>query len=210
MIRYSPIKFKHTPARVEERNGWKIVLQYEDEGTGPNLVDLSHIGKWDLQGEDLPSLRPAGIPIPENSKQCTPRRDYLINLIKWNWATIWHFSVDLPDFAGEYPFTNITEAYALLALIGKETFAIMEKVTSLNLLSPLRKPPFLVLGPVLHIRSQVVVLSRDKDKSSVLLSCSRGYGQSMADAMLDAGKEWGIKPGGENLFMDYRKLYFEN
>lgn len=198
--RHSPITFLQIPVRTEERNGWEIVLEYEKETTGPFLIDLSHIGKWDVQGETLTSIRPAGLAIPEDSEQCTLTEKYMINLIKWNWATIWHFSKDMPDFAGEYAFTNVTEAYALLAVLGSEVFSIMEKVTALDLLSPDRKPPFLTMGPVLDVRSQVVVLTREKVDPAVLVACPRGYGQSMAEALFEAGKEWGLKPGGEDQF----------
>ena len=198
--RYSPVTFAHTPARTQVRNGWEVVLEYEDEATGPFLIDLSHIGKWDVQGENLSSIRPAGLVIPEDSEHCAFTESFLVNLIKWNWATIWHFSQDMPNFAGDLAFTNVTEAYALFALLGKEVFPIMEKVSALDLLSPDRKPPFLTLGPVLHVRSQVVVLARDVDSFTVLVACPQGYGQSMAEALLDAGKEWGLTPGGENIF----------
>ena len=208
--RYSPVTFPATPARTRIRNGWEVVLEYNDEGTGPFLVDLSHIGKWDVQGEDLPSLRPAGLAIPTDSEQCLLTGDFLLNLIKWNWATIWHFSVDMPDFADKYAFTNITEAYALLAIAGRDAFSIMEKLSSLDLLSPGRNPPFFIMGPVFHIRSQVVVLSRKEKGSAVLVACPRGYGQSMAEIMLEAGKEYGLRPGGEDHFSRLMDLYFNN
>ena len=205
MRRYSPIKFSGTPVRIEERNGWGVVLEYEKQGNGPFLVDLSHMGKWDVQGEDLPSLKPAGLQIPKDSRQCTLTGHFLLNLIKHNWATIWHFSSDMPDFAEYYNFTNVTEAYALLAIIGREAFAIMEKLSPLDLLSPDRNPPFLVLGPISHIRCQVVILSRDENRSSVLVACPRGYGQSMEMAILDAGREWDLRPAGEDIFTEFRK-----
>ena len=198
--RYSPVTFAPAPARTQVRNGWEVVLAYEDEATGPFLIDLSHIGKWDVQGESLSSIRPAGLVIPEDAEHCVFTEKFLVNLIKWNWATIWHFSRDMPDFAGHFAFTNVTEAYALFAILGNEVFPIMEKVSALDLLSPERKPPFLTMGPVLHVRSQVVVLAREADNSAVLVACPRGYGQSMAEALLDAGKEWGLRPGGENIF----------
>jgi len=198
--RYSPVTFALTPARTQVRNGWEVVLEYEDEATGPFLIDLSHIGKWDVQGEKLSSIRPAGLVIPEETEHCAFTERFLVNLIKWNWATIWHFSQDMPDFAGHFAFTNVTEAYALLALLGKEVFPMIEKVSALDLLSPERKPPFLTMGPVLHVRSQVVVLAREVDSSALLVACPRGYGQSMAEALLDAGEEWGLRPGGENIF----------
>jgi glycine cleavage system aminomethyltransferase T len=206
--RYSPIKLPETPLRSQVRNGWEVVLEYENEAPGPFLIDLSHIGKWDVQGEDLPSLRPAGLTIPADSEQCLLTGDFLLNLIKWNWATIWHFSEEMPDFAEEYAFTNVTEAYALLALAGKEVFSVLEKLSSLDLLSPDRKLPFLIMGPVAHIRSQIAVLSRDRDESIVLVACSRGYGQSMAEIMLEAGKEYALTPGGEDAFSRLRRRYF--
>lgn len=206
--RYSPIIFSATPARTDIRNGWEVVLEYKDEGNGPFLVDLSHIGKWDVQGEDLPSLRPAGLAIPADSEQCLVTGDFLLNLIKWNWATIWHFSVDMPDFADEYAFTNVTEAYALLMITGRNTYSTMEKVSSLDLLSPGQKPPFLIMGPVCRIRSQIVVLSREEDAPIVFVACPRGYGQTMADAILDAGKEYGLRPGGEDIFSSIRNMHF--
>ena len=198
--RYSPVTFAHIPARTQVRNGWEVVLEYEDEATGPFLIDLSHIGKWDVQGESLSSIRPAGLVIPEDSKHCSFTGSFMVNLIKWNWATIWHFSQDMPDFADNFAFTNVTEAYALFAILGKEVFSIMEKVSALDLVSPEREPPFLTLGPVLHVRSQVVVLAREVDSSAVLVACPRGYGQSMAEALLDAGKGRGLRPGGEDIF----------
>lgn len=198
--RYSPVTFAQTPTRMQVRNGWEVVLEYEDEEPGPFLIDLSHIGKWDVQGEKLSSLRPAGIVIPEESELCAFTESFFVNLVKWNWATIWHFSQEMPDFADHFAFTNVTEAYALFALLGKEVFSIMEKVSALDLRSREKKLPFLTMGPVFHVRSQVVVLAREGDSSVILLACTRGYGQSMAEALLDAGKEWGLRPGGENIF----------
>ena len=198
--RYSPVTFPQTQALTQLRNGWVVVLEYEDEGLGPFLIDLSHIGKWDVQGENLSYLRPAGIFIPEESELCSFTESFFVNRVKWNWATIWHFSQEMPDFADHFAFTNVTEAYALFALMGKDVFSIMEKVSALDLFSPEKKPPFLIMGPVHHIRSQVVVLSREGDSSVVLVACARGYGQSMAEVLLDAGKEWGLRPAGENIF----------
>ena len=56
------------------------------------------------------------------------------------------------------------------------------------------------MGPVLNVRSQVVVMARDVDSSTVLVACPRGYGQSMAEALLEAGAEQGLRPGGEDIF----------
>ncbi len=198
--RRSPVTFKIAPAQTAIKNGWEVVLEYENEKHGNCLIDLSHSEKWDIQGENLSSMKPCGMPIPETPGQCSLRDDLMINLLKWNWATMWQLSGDSAGFLQEQSYTNVTEAYCLLALIGKDIFSIMEKVTSLNLLATDRKPPFLLLGPVLHIRCQVVVLKRRALRSIVLVACPRGYGQSMADALLDAGSQWMLKPAGENVF----------
>ncbi len=207
--RCSPVKFTKPAAQTQMRNGWEIVLNYSDEGAGPFLIDLSHVGKWDVQGENLSRIRPAGMDIPQHSGRCEFKDGSLINLVKWNWAVIWCFSEDDSTFSYEWAYTDVTEAYALLALIGKEVFCIMEKVTSLDLLSAEKTPPFLLLGPVHHVRSQVVVLERNGTGSAVLVACARGYGQSMAQVLLDAGNEYGVAPGGENVFTEWLKRYLQ-
>ncbi|MCP4683779.1 MAG: sarcosine oxidase subunit gamma SoxG [Desulfobacterales bacterium] len=198
--RRSPVTFTHQPAQTAMRNGWEIVLKFEDEIKGPFLIDLSHIEKWDIQGEDLPEFTPGGLPMPKFQGHCSLGNDLVISRVKLNWATIWQLTNKLNGHFQEYAYTNVTEAYTLLALVGREIFSIMETVTSLDLQDPERHTPFLLLGPVLHVRSQIVVLNRNETSSALLLACSRGYGQAMADALLDAGEKWGLKPGGENVF----------
>jgi hypothetical protein len=80
----------------------------------------------------------------------------------------------------------------------------MEKLTSLDLAAPNQNAPYLVQGPVLHIPCQVVVL--DKGACPVVLAAlSRGYGQSMAHAILESGKDLGLRPAGEKRFFQYMK-----
>jgi len=37
----------------------------------------------------------------------------------------------------------------------------------------------------------------------LLMTCSRGYADSMVHALLDAGAEFGLKPAGEKRFTDW-------
>jgi len=39
----------------------------------------------------------------------------------------------------------------------------------------------------------------------VLIACGRGYGQAMAQALLEEGSEYGLKPGGENVFTEWTR-----
>ncbi len=196
----SPVSFASIPSQTIIKDGWEVVLEYENQVAGTFLIDLSHMGKWDVQGENLSSIKPCGIPVPETPGQCVFKDGVLMNLVKWNWATIWCLDRESAESFQEYAYTDVTEAYALLCLVGKDVFAIMEKITSLDLLSPAKKPPFLLIGPVVDVRCQVVVLENTDGHSTVLIACPRGYGQSVADALLDAGDQWGLQPGGEKVF----------
>lgn len=199
--RQSPVVFGQQARQRKIRNGWNIVQVYENEGTGPFIVDLSHFTKWNLQGENLPQRRPAGISVPAHSGHCRLEKGMLINVVKWNWAIIWCFSENETTFYQEPAFTNVTEAYALLLIIGKEAFSIMEKVTALDLAAPTKKKPFLSVGPVLHIRSQVVVM--ENGSPGVFVACPRGYGRAMADGLLEAGNEYGLSPAGEKRLFEW-------
>jgi hypothetical protein len=90
-----------------------------------------------------------------------------------------------------------------MAIMAKDVFSIMEKTSPLEMSAPSKKPPFLLQGPVFHRRCQIVVLGEKGDNTVVLIACSRGYGQSMSEALLDAGKEWDLHPAGESAFRDW-------
>ena len=203
--RLSPIKFSSPPTEKEIRKGWEVVLEYEDEGKGPFLIDLSHIPKWDVQDADLRQIRPMDVAIPEHPGDCILESSLLINRMNATQAAIWHLSEAQPDFPLEPAYTDVSDGYALMAVLAKDVFSIMEKVTPLDLSTPSRVPPFLLQGPVLHVRCQIVVLGEKGDDGAVLIAFPRGYGQSVCEALLDAGIEWGLRPAGETAFRDWLK-----
>ena len=76
-----------------------------------------------------------------------------------------------------------------------------EKLTNLDFMDPAKKAPFLLQGPFCHVPCQIVTLEKKADGSGgFLLTCSRGYGDSMVGAILEAGAEFGLKPAGEERF----------
>ncbi len=198
--RISPVLFAEEPLENENRDGWEVVLEYKNEAEGPWLVDLSHRPKWDLQAEDLSQVSPWGLSLPESPGRCLLAGGTLINRMNRIQASIWHLGPNSFTPPQESHFTETTDGQALIALIGPEILAILEKVSPLDLAAPEKKPPFLVQGPVLHVPNQIVVLNRDPDLEIVLLALSRGYGQSMADALLSTGVRWNLRPGGEKIF----------
>jgi hypothetical protein len=200
-----PMKFSSPIGKKEVRGGLEVILEYEDEGNGPFLIDLSHIPKWDVQDADLTQIRPVDVAIPEHPGDCVLKNGLLINRMNPTQAAIWHLSEAHPAFPHEPAYTDVSDAYALVAILAKDLFRIMEKVTPLDLSTPSKVPPFLLQGPVLRVRCQIVVLGKKGDDRAVLIAFPRGYGQSVCEALLDAGMEWGLRPGGETAFREWLK-----
>ena len=200
--RHSPVALMSRPARTECRDGWEVVLDYHGEGKGPFLIDLSHRPKWDIQDSRLAAIQPLGTAIPESPGHCAVDKGVVVSRMNRTQAAVWQLLEPAVSMPQERPYTDMTDAFALLALVGKEALAIMEKVTSLDFAAPGRVAPFYLQGPVLHVPCQIVVLEKRSDLHVILLGCSRGYGQSMAAALLDAGSHWGMRPGGETAFVN--------
>ena len=200
IIRRSPVTFDSTPAQTEVRDNWTVVLEYEDQGAGPWLIDLSHRVRWDLQDREIDTIQPWDLNVPESPGRCSYGNGVLINRMNRTQSSIWHLSGDKPDSPDGTAFTDVTDATVFLALIGKNLASITEKLTSLDFFNPLNDPPFLLQGPLSHVPCQCVMLDNSQDRSGILLTCSRGYARDMIHAVLDAGAEFGLRPAGENTF----------
>jgi len=206
--RYSPVTFESSVKQSDVRNNWKISLAYQDEGPGPWLVDLSHKTRWDLQDSQIDDPSLSGLVVPPSPGACLLTENRLINRMNRTQAAIWHLGVEemtLGDFNG---FTDVTESTVFLALFGPDAFHVAEKLTALDLMDPARIAPFLLQGPLCHVPCQIVVLEKHADTSGgFLMTCSRGYADSMVHAVLDSGQEFGLRPAGETRFADWvRKI----
>lgn len=195
--RYSPVEFKVTPLKTENRDHWDVVLEYHNEGDGPWLVDLCHRSRLDLQTSSLDAKKPFGITIPATPGQSVLEKGMLMNRMNRIQTSIYHLGGDPIEVPGESEYTDVTESTVFLAIIGQPVFAICEKLSSLDFMDKNRETPFLYQGPFSHVPCQIVTLSRDGEKSGVVLTCSRGYAKDMVDAILHAGEEFGLKPAGE-------------
>jgi hypothetical protein len=201
--RRSPITFPGKPLKTEHRDYWTVVLEYEAQGDGPWLVDLSHRMRWDLQDSDITRHRPWGVNIPDSPGRCIFEKGVLINRMNQTQASIWHLTGDNLYVPDDPAFTEVIDATVFLALLGKNIFAISEKLTALDFVDPLQETPFLVQGPFSHVPCQIVVLGNTPERSAILLTCSRGYAQDMLAAILEAGKEFKLQPAGESAFTDW-------
>jgi hypothetical protein len=122
--RYSPVAFKVTPLKTENRDHWDVVLEYHNEGDGPWLVDLCHRTRLDLQTGSLDTRKPFGITIPAKPGQSVLEKGFLINRMNRIQSSIYHLGTDPVEMPKEPEYTDVTESTVFLAIIGEPVFAI--------------------------------------------------------------------------------------
>jgi hypothetical protein len=200
IVRRSPVFFDVRPAKTETRNNWTVVLEYDAEESGPYLIDLSHRTRWDLQDGDIDKVEPWGISIPAIPGQCAFDKGVLINRMNRTQASIWHLAGETPADPESSAYTEVTDVTVFLAFFGKNIFSLTEKLTALDFSDPLKEAPSLLQGPFSHVPCQIVTLEKTAERCGILMTCSRGYAGSMVASILEAGEEFGLRPGGENVF----------
>jgi hypothetical protein len=201
--RQSPVSFPGKPLKMEMRDHWTVVLEYEAEGEGPYLFDLSHRARWDLQDANLSSFQPLGIRVPDTPGQCIFENGVLVNRMNRTQASIWHLGAENPAAPDDPAYTETTDVTVFLGLAGQNIFAIAEKLSALDFTDPAKSAPFLLQGPFSHVPCQVVALEKTTERSGILLTCTRGYARDMAHAILAAGEDFGLQPAGETAFMSW-------
>ena len=201
ITRESPVRFEGTPLATEQRDNWTVTLAYEEEGPGPWLVDLSHHPRWDLQDGRIDTLSPVDINVPSVPGGSVLENQFLVNRMNATQAAVWHLGTALPAMPDAPGYTDVSEASLCLALLGPNVLSIAERLTPLDLCDPKRQAPFLIQGPVCRVPCQIVVLQKRADGGGgLIMTCSRGYGDSMVAAIFKAGEAFDLHPAGENRF----------
>ena len=202
--RASPVKFSASPTKTEVRDNWIVALEYNNEGQGPWLVDLAHKRRWDLQESRIGEQTPWDLAVPLTPGGCTFAGSTLINRMNRTQASIYHLGDPAPAIPDIPGYTDLSESTVFLALFGPKAFRITEKLTNLDFLDPAKEAPFLLQGPFCKVPCQIVTLEKLANGSGgFLLTCSRGYGHSMVEAIQKAGSEFGLRPAGENRFYSW-------
>ncbi len=199
--RHSAVQFDARVEKSEERDHWSVVLQYQNEGPGPWLVDLAHKVRLDLQDKKIDKRTPGEVVVPQTPGTSVYANDMLVNRMNGTQASIYFLGLNQPEIEQDASYTDVSESTVFLALFGPKAFFVAEKLTALDFLAPNRTAPFIVQGPFCHVPCQIVTLEKNTDGSGgILLSCSRGYAESMVEAILDSGEEFGLCPAGEERF----------
>ena len=203
IVRRSPVRFSVPVVRSEQRDGWEVVLAYENEAEHLSLVDLSHCPRWDLQDHDLDGGNFADLSIPTTPGGSRLESGVLVSRMNGTQASVWHLGrrhVELPRSSA---FTDVTDATLLLALFGAGLARVVEQLTNLDLARPGSPSPRLVQGPFSHVPCQIVVFSPQAPRPGLLLTCSRGYSRDMIESLLHAGEHDGLHPAGEAAFTSW-------
>ena len=204
LIRKSAVQFDIASERIEDRENWSVVLKYQNEGQGPWLVDLAHKHRFDLQSDKINGITVDGIAVPRVPGTSICENNILVSRMNTTQASLACLGKAKPSLQEDNSYTDVTEATVFLALFGPNTFQIAEKLTSLDFMAPEKTVPFLYQGPFCHVPCQVVTLDRNSSGAGgILVSCSRGYAESMIDAILDSGAEFGLRPAGEDRFTNW-------
>lgn len=203
--RRSPIVFNETPAETEERDGFQVVLRYEHEGGGPFLIDLSHHPIWSIQDRQVSRIHPYRMDLPGVSNTCILQYGFLLLRLTEFHAQVWHLFGQSVEIPSEFPFIDITGGDALLALMGRDIPAILEKAAPLDLWQSQRPLPRMFQGPVFDAPCILAVLEHSRINSMLLLACGRSYGQSMAENLLKTGEGWKMRPAGERMFTNFMR-----
>ncbi len=197
--RISPLDMGLKPESTIDRNGWQIPLTYAGERarTGLFISDLSHVPKWCIQGPNLDDEKPAGLKMPQKPGSLTRDQDILLARLTPSEARLLALSDNAPVFND--PFcTDITDAYASMAVVGHQCFEVLSKLSALDLDGPFAPP--VALAPVEDLTCLIVRLKGQGGTPGLIISAARGYGHFLLDAFLDAGKEYGIQPTGWQRF----------
>jgi len=90
IVRRSAVRFPAPVSRSEQRDGWEVVLAYENEGEHLSLVDLSHCPLWDLQDHDLEGGSFADLSIPTTPGGSRLESGVLVSRMNGTQASVWH------------------------------------------------------------------------------------------------------------------------
>ncbi len=199
-FRCSPVAFPAAPAEQEIRGGWNVVRRYlgEEGHSGPWLVDLSHLRRWDYQDGKVETRIPLGLPVPREVGQVGVHGSVVIARMNPTQASVWHMAPGPPPGTpSEACWTETTDGHCMVAFVGQGVSIVLEHLSALDLFDPQRPRPFLTQGPVLRVPCQVVTFAQDL----VVMTLSRGYGKTFVAAALESGGPAGLAPAGEGVFM---------
>ncbi|MFH1350730.1 MAG: hypothetical protein ABII26_07295 [Pseudomonadota bacterium] len=199
--RISPLNMEMQPDQVIVRDSWEIALTYLGEKKyNPHFIaDLSHVPKWILQWHDLDSIQPAGLPMPARPREVTLEQGILIIRLTPGECRIMALGHESPECDGPQ-YTEVTDAFAALAVVGPQCMEILNKLGSVDLDRPGQAVPCAAQAPIAEVPCLITRLHGQENIPGLIVTGVRGYGHFLLKVFLDAGKEFGLSAAGWNRF----------
>ncbi len=198
--RVSPISLPGKIARSEEKNGYAIVLKYENETPkGPWIIDLCHRPKYDFQMCGKEFKAPMGLTLPTKPGYAVIKKGWLISAVGPSQFSFIHIGQEKYSPFDEPGFTDLTDGRCLFAIGGRGAPILMEQFTRMNFNDKKLSSPCILQGPMIHTHGQIHIIGEGDDRV-FMINLGRGYAPSVVHAVLDIGKPYDLKPAGEDVF----------
>jgi len=185
------------PVEVES-GGWPLVERFEPpEGDCEvGLTDLSHRPKAILQGpatqQALGELRPG---------QAGWSGPALIGCLKPEHAIIFDLKGDITPDWQDAAYTDMTDGWVLLGLWGPKGLEVVQRLVTVDVERPEVTGPLFVATGSHGIRVQLINLRGSMP--GFVIACERSHGQSLFDACVRAGRQFGLKITGQRAFDEW-------
>lgn len=175
-------------------DGWRIAQRFQAAGVevdamskGVGLADVSYIQKFDLKADTSDARIPDGL------------QAYTRRLARRHWlaASRWDESgrLSIPDSAGNISITDVSSVYTALLLIGQQSRAVLQKLSSLNVSDTAMRNQTTAQASLAQIHC-IVTREDIGNKTAFQLLIGREYGEYAWNTLMDAGAEFGIVPVG--------------
>lgn len=211
-VRRSPLhaRLREAGAVFETVTGWALARHFGDPeaefqagSTGVALSDLSGTGKWQAKGQDLdrdlgPSLSgevPAPGRVAATQTGCLCRITPGEALYLDQDGPPEHRPASGGEADGCLHLLERTDGLARMALWGPDSRRVLAKLTSLDLREAARPTGTCAAAPMAGVRVLLVRWDRDGVPTYEIL-VSAEYGAYLWDMILDAGREYGLRPCG--------------
>lgn len=211
-LRRSPLhtRLREAGAVFDTESGWARArhfgdpeAEYQAGGTSVALSDLSWVGKWQAKGRDLDrDLGPSvSGEVPAPGRVAGTRAGWLCRLTP---GEAWFLHQDErpehhPDSGEEgdgcLHFLERTDGLALLALSGPDSRRVLAKLTSLDLRDTARPTGTCAAAPLAGVRVLLVRWDRGRVPAYQIV-VSAEYAAYLWDMVLEAGREYGLRPCG--------------
>jgi len=170
--------------------GWTLVMKYENEGDNSNawLIDLSHRPKALVVGPAVETLGPL------EPGRAVWDGQMFICCRKPGERIIFDLNGPLESKWPDVHYTDMTDAWSLLAVIGPQAKEVMIRMIPIDFESPGLKGSFYA-----STRSHglwIQLINPKVEQPGFILACDRSHGQNLVEALFHVGLHLGLKPAG--------------